>query len=51
MLDRLRTLWLDLPDTKRDLELPHEHHVVALVVMGYPAAWPESHGRNAAEIH
>jgi len=42
--------WLDLPDTKRELGLPHEYHVVAPIVMGYPAAWPESHGRNAADI-
>lgn len=43
--------WLDLPDTKRELGLPHECRVVAPIVMGYPTAWPESHGRNTADIH
>lgn len=43
--------WLDLPATKRELGLPERFHVVAPIVLGYPKAWPESHGRNAAEIH
>jgi nitroreductase len=43
--------WLDLPETKAELGLPREYHVIAPIVMGYPTAWPESHGRNAPEIH
>ncbi len=37
--------------TKHELGLPADHHVVAPIVLGYPKAWPESHGRNPAEIH
>ena len=43
--------WLDLPSTKHELGLPADHHVVAPIVLGYPKAWPASHGRNPAEIH
>jgi nitroreductase len=43
--------WLDLPETKLELEIPRNYHVVAPIVMGYPTAWPESHGRQGAEIH
>jgi nitroreductase len=43
--------WLDLPATKSELGIPRHYHVVAPIVLGYPAAWPESHGRHAAEIH
>ena len=43
--------WLDLPATKRDLGLPEHYHVVAPIVLGYPKAWPASHGRSPAEIH
>jgi len=43
--------WLDLPSTKHEMGLPAGHHVVAPIVLGYPKAWPESHGRNPAEIH
>jgi nitroreductase len=43
--------WLDLPATKAELTLPEHYHVVAPIVLGYPRVWPESHGRNAAEIH
>ncbi len=43
--------WLDLPETKEELGIPKDYHVVAPIVMGYPTAWPEPHGRNAAEIH
>jgi len=43
--------WLDLPATKTELKLPEHYHVVAPIVLGYPAAWPESHGRRPAEIH
>lgn len=43
--------WLNLPDTKAELGLPAQYHVVAPIVLGHPAAWPESHGRKPAEIH
>lgn len=43
--------WLNLPSTKKELGLSEEYSVVAPVVLGYPAAWPESHGRKPAEIH
>lgn len=43
--------WLDLPSTKHELGLPADYHVVAPIVLGYPKAWPDSHGRNPAEIH
>jgi nitroreductase len=43
--------WLDLVGTKREFELPERYRVVAPIVLGYPKAWPESHGRNPAEIH
>ena len=43
--------WLDLPATKAELGLPGHHHVVAPIILGYPRVWPESHGRNAAEVH
>jgi nitroreductase len=43
--------WLDLPSTKHELGLPADHHVIAPIVLGYPKAWPEPHGRNPSEIH
>ena len=43
--------WLDLPATKAELKIPERYHVVAPIVLGYPKAWPESHGRNPAEIY
>ena len=43
--------WLDLPATKAELKLPEQYSVVAPIVLGYPKAWPESPGRNSAEIH
>ncbi|MBZ5661576.1 MAG: nitroreductase [Acidobacteriia bacterium] len=43
--------WLDLPVTKAELKLPEHYHVIAPIVLGHPKAWPESHGRNPAEIH
>jgi len=42
--------WLDLPATKTELKLPEQYHVVAPIVLGYPKAWPESHGRKPTEI-
>ena len=43
--------WLDLPSTKTELGLPESHHVVAPILLGHPKTWPESHGRNPAEIY
>jgi len=43
--------WLNLPETKAELGLPQEYEVVAPIVLGHPVAWPESHGRNPAEIY
>lgn len=43
--------WLDLPATKAEVKIPERYHVVAPIVLGYPKVWPESHGRNPAEIY
>ncbi|MGZ4877258.1 MAG: nitroreductase family protein [Candidatus Angelobacter sp.] len=43
--------WLNLPETKAELDLPDQYQVVAPIVLGRPMAWPESHGRRPAEIH
>ncbi len=43
--------WLDLSTTKSELKLPEHYHVVAPIVLGYPKAWPESHGRKPAETY
>lgn len=42
--------WLNLPSVKAELGLRGDCHVVAPIVLGYPKAWPESHGRTPAEI-
>jgi nitroreductase len=42
--------WLNLPATKRELGLPAECRVVAPLVLGFPTAWPEPHGRKPADI-
>jgi len=43
--------WLNLPATKTELGLPEDCQVVAPIVLGYPRAWPETHGRKQARIH
>jgi len=43
--------WLNLSSTKSKLNIPGHFHVIAPIVVGYPKAWPESHGRSPAEIH
>jgi nitroreductase len=43
--------WLNLPETKAELGLSAECHVVAPIVLGYPRAWPPAHGRRPPEIH
>lgn len=45
------TPWLDLPKTKSELGILHSYHVVAPIIMGHVAAWPEPHGRTPPEIH
>jgi nitroreductase len=42
--------WLNQPEIKRELGLPAKFHVVAPIALGYPKAWPPSHGRSAPEI-
>lgn len=43
--------WLDLTATKAELKLPGSYRVVAPIVLGHPKSWPESHGRNPAEVY
>jgi nitroreductase len=43
--------WLNLPEIKAELGVPQEYQVVAPIVLGHAAGWPESHGRQPAEIH
>ena len=43
--------WLNLAEIKKELGLPPDCHVLAPIVMGHPAAWPESPGRLEPEIH
>jgi len=42
--------WLNLQTTKYELGLADNYQVVAPIVLGYPQAWPGSHGRSAPEI-
>jgi nitroreductase len=42
--------WLDLAATKREFGISQSCHVVAPIVLGYPAIWPEPHGRKEADI-
>jgi hypothetical protein len=42
--------WLDLASVKAELGLPESYRVVAPIILGYPAEWPQSHGRNAPQI-
>jgi len=43
--------WLNLAATKSELGIPATCHVVAPIVLGYPLAWPEPHGREPPEVH
>jgi len=43
--------WFNLPSTKRELGLPEDYEVLAPIILGRPKTWPESHGRNPAEIY
>jgi len=47
----LSRAWLNVPATKRELGIPEKYEVVAPLLLGYPKAWPEPHGRTPAEIH
>ena len=42
--------WLNLPATQAELALPAGCHVVAPIVLGHPARWPEPHGRQPPQI-
>lgn len=42
--------WLDLPETKAELGVNANHHVVAPIIVGHPTAWPPSHARKKPEI-
>ena len=48
MLDRFRA---PMAESSVHQTRAANYHVVAPIVLGYPKAWPESHGRNPAEIH
>ena len=41
---------LALSSSKREFGFPEHYHIVAPMVLGYPKTWPESQGRNPAEI-
>lgn len=43
--------WLNLQSTKHELGLPEQYEVVLPIVLGHSQVWPESHGRNPAEVH
>jgi nitroreductase len=43
--------WLNLPAIKSELKIPENYHVVAPIILGYPAGPPEMHERNPVEIH
>ena len=43
--------WFNLTSIKHELGLPEHCETVVPITLGYPKAWPESHGRHAAEIH
>jgi len=42
--------WLDLPSVKAELKIPERFHVVAPIILGHPKSWPETHGRNPAQV-
>jgi len=42
--------WLNLPATKKELGIRQDYEVAAPIILGYPRAWPETHGRKRAEI-
>lgn len=47
----LARAWFNLASTKAELKIPDGYTVVAPVVLGYPAAWPDTPGRNPARVH
>jgi nitroreductase len=42
--------WFDLRTTKLELGLPEAYRVVAPIILGYPRRWPDSPGRQPADI-
>ncbi|HUN96680.1 MAG TPA: nitroreductase family protein, partial [Bradyrhizobium sp.] len=42
--------WLDLASTKAELQIPERYRVVAPIILGHPKSWPETHGRNPAQV-
>ena len=42
--------WLNRPEVKSELGLNEDYEIVAPIVLGFPKAWPPSHGRNKPEI-
>ncbi len=42
--------WLNLPEIKAELNIPKKYHVVAPIILGYPAGPPEVHERNPVHI-
>jgi nitroreductase len=43
--------WFNLHSTKSELGISEGSHVVAPIVIGHPAEWPEAPGRNPPTIH
>ena len=43
--------WLSQPEALEKLNLPPNYRIVAPIILGYPAEWPESHGRKEPVIH
>ena len=43
--------WLNRPEARAMLKLPHGSRVVAPIVLGYPVEWPPCHGRTVPDIH
>ncbi|HEY4358340.1 MAG TPA: nitroreductase family protein [Acidobacteriaceae bacterium] len=42
--------WFNLPSTKIELGIPEGANVVAPIILGYPAEWPEPHRHAPAKI-
>lgn len=42
--------WLNLASTKREMGIAEGYAVVAPIILGYPRAWPVSHGRTEASV-
>lgn len=42
--------WFDLPETKRELDVPEHYHAVFPVVVGYPAGFTPRSGRDEPNV-